>query len=148
MIRLVRLRHPAAGRRVALVDEPNLRLLTQHRSVYDLAQSAIQQNTKIESIVATQLGDAMDYDDAYMSKGEWKLLPPIDHPTEAARCLVTGTGLTHKASAENRQSMHGAGRVAHGQHEDVSHRDRRRTTRGGMCSARRRSGFTKASARF
>jgi hypothetical protein len=108
MIRLVQLRHPAAGRRVALVDEPNLRLLTQHRSVYDLAQSAVQQNTKIESIVARQLGEAIGYDEVYAGTSEWKLLSPIDHPTAAARCFVTGTGLTHKASAENRQSMHGA----------------------------------------
>jgi hypothetical protein len=38
-------------------------------------------------------------------------MPAYDHPDEPARCLVSGTGLTHKASAENRQAMH-AGKKA------------------------------------
>jgi hypothetical protein len=38
------------------------------------------------------------------------LLPPIDHP-EPSRCFVTGTGLTHKGSADNRQSMHISGQA-------------------------------------
>ena len=41
-------------------------------------------------------------------KSEWRLLPPIDHPGEPARCLVSGTGLTHLGSAKNRQPMHEA----------------------------------------
>src|SRR5205823_8212792 len=36
----------------------------------------------------------------------------FDHPDEPGRCLVTGTGLTHKASAENRQAMHAAQKLA------------------------------------
>ncbi len=108
MIRLVQIRNSSGARRVALVEEPKLRLLTQGQTVYDLAQSAIKSNKKIESLVGAQLADAIDYDDVYAGKSEWKLLPPIDHPKEPARCFVTGTGLTHKASAENRQSMHGA----------------------------------------
>jgi hypothetical protein len=32
----------------------------------------------------------------------------MDHPVEAARCLVSGTGLTHIASAKNRDAMHAA----------------------------------------
>ena len=50
----------------------------------------------------------MDYDPVYFGKSEWKLLPPIDHPIEPARCLVSGTGLTHLGSAKNRQAMHSA----------------------------------------
>jgi hypothetical protein len=34
-------------------------------------------------------------------------LAPIDHP-EPARCLVSGTGLTHLGSAKNRNAMHAA----------------------------------------
>ena len=34
------------------------------------------------------------------------------HPDEPARCLVSGTGLTHKASAENRQAMHSGKKAA------------------------------------
>ena len=33
------------------------------------------------------------------------MLPPLDHP-EPARCIVTGTGLTHLGSAEARDKMH------------------------------------------
>jgi hypothetical protein len=33
----------------------------------------------------------------------------MDHPEEAARCLVSGTGLSHIRSAANRQAMHAAG---------------------------------------
>jgi hypothetical protein len=40
------------------------------------------------------------------------LLPAYDHPEEPARCLVTGTGLTHKASAANRQAMHAGAKPA------------------------------------
>ena len=34
-------------------------------------------------------------------------LTPVDHPAEPARCLVSGTGLTHLGSAKNRDAMHG-----------------------------------------
>jgi len=47
----------------------------------------------------------VDYDAVYRLESDWRLLPPFTHP-EPARCLVTGTGLTHKASADNRQAMH------------------------------------------
>ena len=33
-------------------------------------------------------------------------LPSFDHPQERARCLVSGTGLTHRKSAQTRNSMH------------------------------------------
>ncbi len=46
------------------------------------------------------------YDAVYELRSAWRLLPPFDHPEEPGRCLVTGTGLTHKASADNRQAMH------------------------------------------
>ena len=35
-------------------------------------------------------------------------LPPIDHPDESSRCIISGTGLTHLGSARDRQSMHAA----------------------------------------
>jgi hypothetical protein len=108
MIRLVQLRHRTFDRWVAMVEEPHLRLLTQHNFIYDLALAAIEKGQSIESLVMSQLGEAIDYNDVYDSHSLWTLLPPIDHPKEPTRCYVTGTGLTHKASAENRQSMHGA----------------------------------------
>lgn len=48
----------------------------------------------------------MDYEAIYRGDSDWRLLPAFDHPDEPARCLVTGTGLTHKTSAANRQAMH------------------------------------------
>ncbi len=49
---------------------------------------------------------SVSYDDVYSGKSEWSLLPAFDHPGEPARCLVAGTGLTHMASAANRQAIH------------------------------------------
>jgi hypothetical protein len=105
-LRIVQLSHPDLGRRVALVEEPHLRLLQNCTSVFDLATSAIKSNRRlrltIEQFASTE---QLEYDSVYQDRSDWRLLPPIDHP-EPSRCFVTGTGLTHKASAENRQSMH------------------------------------------
>jgi len=109
MLRLVQLTHPTAGRRVAVVDEPHLRLLADYTSVYALAHAAIAAGRGLADLAAAHaVAEALDYDAVYESRSPWQLLLPFDHPDEPARCLVTGTGLTHKASAENRQSMHGA----------------------------------------
>ena len=48
----------------------------------------------------------MDYEAVYRGDSPWRLLPPIDHPAEPTRCLVSGTGLTHLGSARDRQAMH------------------------------------------
>ena len=42
-------------------------------------------------------------------RSAWRILPAVDHPGEPARCLVSGTGLSHIRSAGNRQAMHAAG---------------------------------------
>lgn len=95
------------GRRLALVEEPCLRLLSGHSSIYGLAQAAIANGRTIGAEVADKLSsEALDYDAVYDGASEWKILPAADHPEEPARCLVTGTGLTHMASARNRQAMH------------------------------------------
>lgn len=104
---LVQLIHPKEGRRVALVDGDQLRLLEGFDSAYALAQAALQRRVKLSELVqscpATQ---ALSYDEVYSLKSEWRILPSFDHPQEPARCLVAGTGLTHKASAANRDNMH------------------------------------------
>ncbi|MEO6437023.1 MAG: GguC protein, partial [Tepidisphaeraceae bacterium] len=106
MIRLVQLSHPTRGRCVAQVEEPRLRLLRDAATVYALALEAIAAKSTIESIVQSRVTEeSLEYDSIYSGRSEWSLLPPFDHPLESARCLVTGTGLTHKASAENRQAM-------------------------------------------
>lgn len=106
MTRLVQLRK-GATRRVALVDEPRLLLLAGCASICSLAQEAIAAGTRLAALARRHATDAaLDYDSIYQGRSEWRLLPPLDHPDEPARCLVSGTGLTHVGSARSRASMH------------------------------------------
>lgn len=96
-------------RRVALVDEPQVRLLEGCSSIYSLAQEAIATGAKLSALARQKAsGELLEYDAVYNGKSAWRLLPPIDHPDEPARCLVSGTGLTHLGSARDRQEMHAA----------------------------------------
>jgi hypothetical protein len=105
MTRLVQLKRENA-RRVALVEEPQLRLLEGCSSIYELANSAIGGGVKLSALARKRAtGELLEYDPIYHGRSEWQILPPIDHP-EPARCAVSGTGLTHLGSARNRQSMH------------------------------------------
>jgi hypothetical protein len=107
MLRLVQLQHPTQGRRAAVVDEPHLRIVSQYGTVYQLAQAAIEAGRRLVEVVRANLSpQTLDYDAVYARQSPWQLLPPWDHPEEPARCLVSGTGLTHMASAQNRQAMH------------------------------------------
>ena len=107
-MRLTQLVHPTEGRRVAMVEDDRLRLLRSYRSIYSLADRAIATATRLRNLVERDLSEEfVDYEPVYLRESDWRLLPAFDHPEESARCLVTGTGLTHKASAENRQAMHG-----------------------------------------
>jgi len=104
--RLVQIRN-GAERRVALVEEPRLRFLAEAASVYDLAQAALAAPKALTALVAERVtGEGVDYEAVYRGESAWRLLPPIDHPAEPTRCLVSGTGLTHLGSARNRQAMH------------------------------------------
>ena len=105
-MRLVQLKAGGA-RRVAIVEEPKLRLLRDFDSVFGLAQRAIANGGELSSVAADHVTDeSLDYDRIYSGSAQWKLLAPIDHPQEPARCLVSGTGLTHMGSARDRASMH------------------------------------------
>lgn len=106
MTRLVQLKN-GSKRCVALVEEPRLRVLADFASVHAIASAALDQKQTLSSIIAKQTGgESLSYDDIYNGRSEWKLLAPIDFPNEPARCLVSGTGLTHLGSAMNRQAMH------------------------------------------
>lgn len=96
----------AGQRRVAMVEDRQLRLLDSEScgSVYAMASRAIEEDRPLSDIVARALTQqAVDYDSVYQSG---RFLPCFDHPHDPARCMVSGTGLTHKASAENRAAMH------------------------------------------
>ena len=74
--------------------------------MYSLANAALRARKPLgDAIRDSASNETMDYDAVYRLESDWHLLPPFTHP-EPARCLVTGTGLTHKASADNRQAMH------------------------------------------
>lgn len=90
-----------------MVDEGRLRLLGGCDSVYALAQAALASDVRLADAVRECVSaDEIDYDPVYRSESpEWRLLPPFTHP-EPARLMVSGTGLTHKASAKTRQAMH------------------------------------------
>jgi hypothetical protein len=106
---LVQLKHPQRGRRVAIVNEPDLVLVQSPHSIYDLALAAAAAGGSVTQLVdSRRTSEKIDYDAVYYGRSEWRLLPAFDHPTDPMHCLVTGTGLTHKASAENRQKMHQA----------------------------------------
>jgi hypothetical protein len=76
-------------------------------SVYELAQIAIAARLKLCDVARQRARrETLDYDPIYRGRSEWSLQPAIDHPDEASRCLISGTGLTHLGSARGRQSMH------------------------------------------
>ena len=108
MIRLVQISNGKTCR-VALVDEPNLRLLAKIDSAYALAKEALRGEKSLGALareLATE--STIDYDSVYQCESEWHLLSPIDVPGDPTRMLVSGTGLTHLGSATDRQAMHAA----------------------------------------
>lgn len=106
MTRLVQIRNETV-RRVAVVEEPRLRFLREFASVYALALAALKEGAKLDRLIQTSMTtEVMDFDPVYRGESEWRLLTPIDHPQEPARCLVSGTGLTHLGSAKDRNAMH------------------------------------------
>ena len=102
---------------MAAVEGDTLRLLENVTSVYDAATAAIRNGSKLADLLRQHMGEAtVPYDAVYEGSSEWSLLPAFDHPEEQACCFVTGTGLSHQKSADNRQAMH----VENAQEESVS----------------------------
>lgn len=108
-MRLVQVAHTNGDRRVALVDGSKLKTLGRFSSAYELVTAAIGAKCVLTRFALSQLREStfeLSYDEVYTGNSAWQLRPPIDHPDDQARCLVTGTGLTHTASAEKRRAMH------------------------------------------
>ncbi len=106
MIHLVQIGN-GSSRRVAVVEEPHLRCLTEVQSVYELAQRCLERGGRLSELaLALAQGETLDYDAVYAGTSEWRLLAPIDVPGEPSRLMVAGTGLTHLGSAKDRQAMH------------------------------------------
>lgn len=106
MIHLVQITN-GRDRRVALVEEPMLRCISQVETVYELAQSCLRSGRRLnEYIRELATGELLDYDEIYSQRSEWHLLAPIDVPDAPSRVMIAGTGLTHLGSAKKRQAMH------------------------------------------
>ncbi|HLV95344.1 MAG TPA: AraD1 family protein [Candidatus Acidoferrales bacterium] len=105
-MRLVQVRNENT-RCVAIVEEPRLRLLGDCESVYALVEEALAADLSLSALAQRKVTqELLDYDPIYRGASPWRLLAPVDHPREPARCLVSGTGLTHLGSARERQAMH------------------------------------------
>ncbi len=108
-MRLVQLKNSKNLNFVALVEEPNLRLINRFSNIYDLANFALETDKKIVDIITENLSETLlNYDDVYSQISDYKLIVPIHHPVDPRFTMVAGTGLTYKASAENRNKMHEA----------------------------------------
>lgn len=104
MTRLVQIRNGNEPR-VAVVQEPHLRLVAYGDFYFWAARACVKQ-MKLTSLINENLSDVrLDYDAVYGGTSEWRLAP-IEHPGGPGRTLVSGTGLTHFGSAKNRQAMH------------------------------------------
>jgi hypothetical protein len=107
---------PVVIRRVGIVEDDIVFDLTSLNplwdSVYRIFIDAKKADKSLENFI--QASDyrkhcrTFDYvtllKNRHGDKGGW-LLPPIDHP-DLAHCLITGTGLTHLGSMEQRNKMH------------------------------------------
>jgi len=112
-MRVIQIRNQES-RQLAVIDEDRLRPLAAYPSLYDLAIDAERLGVPIDRLASEALVDtALDYDPIYRGESEWKVLPAFDHPTQPARCLVSGTGLTHTGSARSRNTMHKATATTH-----------------------------------
>jgi hypothetical protein len=106
-MRLIQFTHPQHGRRIGIVEEPNVILLNNAiSSTYQLFSDIINTSqSHLSAIHSWKTTEVVKYDDVYLAKNGFKMLPPIDC-ADPMHCIVSGTGLTHKASAQNRQKMH------------------------------------------
>jgi hypothetical protein len=105
VLRLVQFTTKEGSRAVAALDtDARGRIVNGVATTYDLARGAIADGVSLEARLADLgLGDHVDIRAAL---AEGRVLPPLDHPTDSAHLIVTGTGLTHLGSAEGRDAMH------------------------------------------
>ena len=109
-MRLLQIRQASGERRIGLIEDARIRLLEGVGSVYALVQEALARGATLADTVDRRLSrELLDYDAVYAGRSPWSVLPAMDHPAEPARCLISGTGLTHMVSARNRQAMHATG---------------------------------------
>ncbi|MGA3238747.1 MAG: AraD1 family protein [Bryobacteraceae bacterium] len=124
-MRLIQIRHVHGGRRTGVVRDGSIALLRGGESIYAFAQLALGGRATLRTVVESSVTqEALDYDAVYSGASDWRILPAMDHPAEAARCLVSGTGLTHMASAKNRDAMHAGPAEKSARVEQAAHAER------------------------
>ena len=104
--------HCAVGE---VVNPQQIRQLQDISSTLQLAQLALQQNTRMPVLVSQNAGHRMLNYPALLAEG--KVLAPITH-SDPAHLLVSGTGLTHLGSAQSRNAMHAKLQLAEDQLTD------------------------------
>jgi hypothetical protein len=94
-------------RRVGAVEGNQIRLLDRYDSVVSLAGAALDAGAPLARHASESISDErLDYPAIHAGASPWRILPAVDHPGEPARCMVSGTGLSHMGSASYRQAMH------------------------------------------
>jgi hypothetical protein len=104
-MRLVQFLDGGGARCAACVSEDgrHLQVLRGVRSVRELALQAARSGRPLAQLAGeARTAEPVRYDEVIAQR---RLLPPLDHE-DAARWLVTGTGLSHLGSAAARDSMH------------------------------------------
>jgi len=114
-MRLIQFYVPEKGRRVGRVKGENVIDLTSINGNWMLTYHLFSQARRNRKTISAYLddyhvddGDVLSYSRLLEARpgdaGGW-ILPPLDHP-DPAHCLVSGTGLTHLGSMEQRAKMH------------------------------------------
>ena len=104
-MRLIQLRDEAGRIRAGAVDADGatVRVLDGPDGTYALARDAIAAGRGLAEQAGSTPGDTrLDYPGLLR---DGRVLAPLHHP-DPARCLVSGTGLTHLGSAAARDAMH------------------------------------------
>ena len=84
-------------------DGAGVGVVGSFESTYELALAALAAAEPLDAYASSRAAPpAFDYPHLL---NERRLLPPLTHP-DPARCLVSGTGLTHYGSASTRDNMH------------------------------------------
>ncbi|MCQ4316356.1 FAH family protein [Stutzerimonas zhaodongensis] len=131
-MRLIQFENEQGHRQVGVVAGERIEVLAGVGSTRELALEAIRgQRSLGEQIQMAERQPGPPYRDL-LEAGH--VLPPLDH-SDAAHCLVSGTGLTHLGSAATRDKMH-----QQGEQDDAKLTDSMQMFRWGIQGGRPQSG--------
>jgi hypothetical protein len=102
-MRLIQFKDKTGARKVGIVNVRTIDLVADVKSTRELALIAIKEGNSIERQAQLFKSQQTESYDAILD--EQRILAPLDHE-DPAHCLVSGTGLTHIASAATRDKMH------------------------------------------